>query len=380
MKPRPRDQDTDLVATVVFCAQYDSEHYDYRRLCEVVQDAVQKADEDLDGFTLRYHPLDDGSTAEPIPDEIWRAIHGAAVVIAEVSDLNSNVLLELGAALSAGKKMIMLREREVAQQPLPFNIRSRRWQEYDRGRPDKLMFALADDISHAVGQLPSDFFDEDDLEHFLSQYLDVVNTTDAFRDAFADRLERCERNFYYVGSAGLASIEEDWAGTYRDSLERLSAHRVVSLRSLKEVHAAPEKRSAVVDHCVWLARYYGLVREHILQLYDSPTVGPNRSGLALLVFDQEDVLLSFGRLRRTYNHKALVITDYKPAGTIAYQYARDLVAASDEIVADEFPPYFELETPLSEVPPRIAERAGADLQTLREVCAEFVEAEINGLS
>jgi len=374
MRKKEDNTEHTLTAEVVLCCQFDSPHYDFKQLKAAVQSAADEANKLDTRLDIVFTPPDDAAKAGEIPAEIKEAIKRAGIVILEISDLNPNVLVELGLAWQADRTMILLRE-EQASTALPFNIHSLRWESYRRDRLEQLEARLTRNISECLGSLPLDQLIQD-VEHLVEKFFRVVSTTDDLMATITDQLDRCEQNFYYIGSAGLAARMEESLDLYRKYLGGISSHRVVNMQSLKDLRQrfADIKTRDLANHCVWLARYHQLVAEETLSLYHSDAIGQSGKGMSLLVFDQEEVDLVLGRLLGKFNHKAFVLASER-AGSVAYDYAKNLVHKSEEIEAEELGPYFTLNEPVTKVPPAIAEAGGADLETLWHVCREYVESQ-----
>jgi len=78
---------------------------------------------------------DFSSTQGSIMQEVWAAIHGCRLVIAETTANNPNVYYELGIAHMLGKPAILLTQMQHVDQ-IPFDIRHLRFLIYDEAAPD----------------------------------------------------------------------------------------------------------------------------------------------------------------------------------------------------------------------------------------------------
>lgn len=89
-----------------------------------------------------------GRTSKPILSEIIESIVSSDVIIADVTDSNPNVFLELGYAWAIGKIVLLIADRV---DKLPFDIRGHRTIPYgDPTSARKVEAALADSIASAV--------------------------------------------------------------------------------------------------------------------------------------------------------------------------------------------------------------------------------------
>jgi hypothetical protein len=70
---------------------------------------------------------DDLYTAGPIVERIWRYLIQSAIVIADLTTRNGNVLYELGIAHTLGKEVILLTQQS---KDIPFDLRHHRWLSY----------------------------------------------------------------------------------------------------------------------------------------------------------------------------------------------------------------------------------------------------------
>ena len=79
------------------------------------------------GISLDYRPLQGGYGGH-VFNEIARAIIGADIAVFETSDLNPNVMIELGVALTWGVRCLPIRERSSGKPPS--DISGQTWAEY----------------------------------------------------------------------------------------------------------------------------------------------------------------------------------------------------------------------------------------------------------
>jgi hypothetical protein len=118
---------------VVLGYQWKSEHYDSKQLERNIQhhfsDAVQFRNESADTpITLVFEPLALG-LGEHVFNHIARKIIGADVAVFETSDLNPNVFLELGVALTWGVAVIPIKHHGCP--PPPSDISGQSWVDHE---------------------------------------------------------------------------------------------------------------------------------------------------------------------------------------------------------------------------------------------------------
>lgn len=85
-----------------------------------------------------------------IMDQVWRGIHDADVLVAELTTRNPNVFYELGLAHALGKPVILVAARE---EDVPFDLKHIRVIYYDTNDPfwgQKLIDKVADNIRSAL--------------------------------------------------------------------------------------------------------------------------------------------------------------------------------------------------------------------------------------
>jgi hypothetical protein len=77
------------------------------------------------GLTVRRG--DDCFTAHSVVQDVWKAIVGARLIVADCTDRNPNVFYEIGLAHTIGKPTILLTQRA---EDIPFDLRHLRYIEY----------------------------------------------------------------------------------------------------------------------------------------------------------------------------------------------------------------------------------------------------------
>lgn len=81
---------------------------------------------------LVCHRADDFKTNKAIIQDIWKAICEARLIIADITDLNPNVMYELGIAHTVGKETILIYQRGRGKDPkFPFDLAHIRRIEYE---------------------------------------------------------------------------------------------------------------------------------------------------------------------------------------------------------------------------------------------------------
>jgi hypothetical protein len=76
---------------------------------------------------LTVRRADDFFTADSVVKDVWKAIAGARLIVADCTDRNPNVFYEIGLAHAIGKPTILLTQR---QEDVPFDLRHWRYIAY----------------------------------------------------------------------------------------------------------------------------------------------------------------------------------------------------------------------------------------------------------
>ena len=122
------------VLSVVFGHQFQSDLYDSSKLKENVEMTVRSAVEEYNSLknaipvTLNFRSLAAGY-GEHLFNDICRDIISADIAIFDTSDLNPNVMLEMGVALTWGIRVLPIK-RKGRSKP-PSDISGQTWADYD---------------------------------------------------------------------------------------------------------------------------------------------------------------------------------------------------------------------------------------------------------
>lgn len=86
-----------------------------------------------------------------LEEHVFERIDRADVVIADISGLNSNVMLEFGYAISAGKQIVMITDKQTKDK-IPANLRGRLFIEYERSENEleRLSTLIATYVRQAI--------------------------------------------------------------------------------------------------------------------------------------------------------------------------------------------------------------------------------------
>lgn len=90
----------------------------------------------VESMGLVCHRADEYKTNKAIIQDIWKAICEAKIVIADLTNLNPNVMYELGIAHTVGKETVMITQRNDEEIKFPFDISHIRRIEYENTAPE----------------------------------------------------------------------------------------------------------------------------------------------------------------------------------------------------------------------------------------------------
>ena len=99
------------------------DHYSVDPVYKAIREGVEAADKSA-------KRVDEIMTATKIPDDVKELIRTSSAVVIDLTELNPNVLYELGFADGLGKKAILIQEGEVSE--LPFDFAANRVFTYKR--------------------------------------------------------------------------------------------------------------------------------------------------------------------------------------------------------------------------------------------------------
>lgn len=138
---------TETQKTCFVIQRFDGDKYD-KRYTEIYKDAIEKA-------SLKPTRADEVLGTKPIIETIESQIASCEAVLAEISENNENVFLELGYALAKNKPCVIICDREV-RMSLPFDIRHRPVIFYDSHSPSSFNKLARSITSHLIAEVGKD--------------------------------------------------------------------------------------------------------------------------------------------------------------------------------------------------------------------------------
>jgi hypothetical protein len=129
-----RERERRDVVKVVFGYQFESQHYDAETLREILERDFAAAVEEFNRSgghepVRLYLRLLSAGYGEHLFNEIAREVISADIAVFETSDLNPNVMLELGVALTWGIRVLPIKATGCPRPPS--DISGQTWADYD---------------------------------------------------------------------------------------------------------------------------------------------------------------------------------------------------------------------------------------------------------
>jgi len=367
-----------LPIKITLCYQYSSGYYDKSDLVNCVIQAVGIVNNEMENYEVRFDEIEQGES-DNIIDNINSVIEQSDIVIFEISDLNSNVIYELGLSRGSNKKCIIFKEKSSSQK-LPFDIAPLKFFSYSKRDFHILSNELATVIKKAIKNIPEEeLLSKDSWKSLLEKFFVPVTSTVQMKLIIKEMTRKTNLNFYYIGMAGLLSLGEEWLDELLNKETRPAIYRIVFMKPLSEVFSIYKDEELLIDYCYWLIRYYQYVKNKQILLYSCPDVGW-KAGMALFVADENDIMILTGTFD-DFNAKGIWINDAN-AGTMFKEYAKILAIGSSVLIKPrDFGKYFSLSEPTREIPSSIVDAIGKnqEMENLRGVCEKYIDDELKKL-
>lgn len=384
-----------LAISITLCHQFKSIHYNTAKLKSCIIQAAQESESMLDDVNMVFEDIEEATHANLVHENVISSIRKSHIIIFEISDVNPNVLYELGIANGLKKPIIILRECK-AQEELPTDVNQFMYLTYDKNELDKFSNKLARSITKAYSS-----YDEMDLisEALQSKIIDrymlkrpneifdklnqnnlvkILKSKDEYRIAFDQTIASTKVNFYYIGTMGFLSSGDQWLDLYIKHFEESKVFsRIVYLQTLKEFHNIYDDEEMLIDYCLWLSQNYYLLKNKIISMNISQDVGIWKNGISIVVSDEEKLLISTGSFGSEYNNKGFLINN-EEISQVFKEYAKILAIKSKKIKSRNLIEYFSFGDKLKELPETIkAVLDKKDFSELRRVCEKYVYKNIS---
>jgi len=383
-----------LSIIITLCHQFESEFYSSKLLKNTIISATQVAEDMLMDVNMAFEDIEEAIHSSEVRQNVTTSIRKADIVIFEISDLNHNVMYELGIANTLGKPIILLRE-ESSKKELPSDVNQFIYLKYNKNKMDTLILDLSkkikklytsiDEISFVPKDIQEKIVDrymQDNAKHIFTKLdrhdlVKIINSTKEFNVAFEKILASTQKNFYYIGAVGMLSSDNEWLERYvKYFTEQKVFSRVVYLHTLKEFYKIYEDEEMLIDYCFWLAQNYYLLHKKILSINLSQDVGIWKNGMSLIVSDEEKLLISTGQFSSEYNYKGLYIEDAN-ISRIFKEYAKLLAFKSKNITSKRMTGFFSFDEKIIKLPLEIKEALEGDLSNLRDACEKYIDKCLN---
>lgn len=375
---------------ITLCHQFKSKYYNSKALKSCIRSAIQDAEDSLTNVNMAFEDIEEAVHDQQVHANVTKAIRKSHMVVFEISDLNHNVMYELGIANTLGKPIIIIREKS-SDKELPADINQFIYLEYDKGNLDELtvnitkkltkLYHSIDEIKHIPRKIQ-----EKVITHFMKNEPEYIfeslnkgnlvkplHTKEEFQVAFEEILASTKKNFYYIGTMGFLASGDKWFDLYSNYFdEKKVFSRIVYLKSLKEFYAIYEDEEMLINYCMWLSQNYYFLEKKIISLSLSSDVGIWKNGMSLVVSDEQKLLISAGQFRASYHNKGVIINN---AGIshIFKEYAKILAEKSKHITAHGIIKYFSFNTEIKQLPEEIyAALQSKNFGKVKEACTSYV--------
>jgi len=380
-----------LAVAITLCYQFESTYYNKGQLKSCILRATEEAEEIIsDNVNIVFEDIENANLGNMVHENVSNSIRKSHIVIFELSDVNPNVLYELGIANGLKKPIIIIRE-EDSQEELPSDINQLIYLTYRKEKLDNFHHELAATIVKIYDSYDETSFISSSLkEKILYKYaeenpekifeilghtnkLKVLQTKNDFSSSFRTVLSSTIMNFYYVGAMGFLSSGEEWLEIYTENFTKGKVFsRVIYLQSLKDFYDIYDDEDMLINYCVWLAQNYYLLKLKVITISHSKDISIWKNGLSFIVSDEKKLLISTGAFMEQYNNKGFLIENEEIAKMFK-EYAKILAIKSKKVKIKDFLRYFSLGEELTEIPPAIINALETgDYDQLREVCEQYV--------
>ena len=152
-----------LAISITLCHQFDSKYYDTGKLKSCIVRAAEESEEMLDNVNMVFEDIEDAIYDTQVHSNVIKSIRNSHIVIFEISDVNPNVVYELGIASGLEKPIIILREKS-SKEELSTDINQFIYIEYDKNELHRLSGILAHKIAKIYGHYNEIDFISDTLQ------------------------------------------------------------------------------------------------------------------------------------------------------------------------------------------------------------------------
>jgi len=380
-----------LAVAITLCYQFESDYYNRGQLKSCILRATEESEAMIDdNVNMVFEDIENANLGNMVHENVTNSIRKSHIVIFELSDVNANVIYELGIANGLKKPIIIIRE-ESSREELPTDINQLIYLTYKKDKLESFHHILASSIVKIFNSYDeTNFISESLKEKILKKYaeespekifdilgqsnkLKVLQTKNDFSCSFQEVLSSTNINFYYVGAMGFLASGKEWLDMYTENFSQGKVFsRIVYLQSLKDFYEIYDDEDMLINYCVWLAQNYHLLKLKVIAISHSQDSSIWKNGLSFIVSDEKKLLISTGVFSDLYNNKGFIIENEEIAKMFK-EYAKILSVKSKTVKPKDFLHYFSFGEDLSEIPAVIV---GAleedDYNKLRVACEKYV--------
>ncbi len=364
----------DITLKITLCYQYNSEHFSKLDLLDCVTKSIDIVNHEIETFNLVFDEIEEGSASMNMHENIHKVIEESHLVIFEISDLNKNVLYELGLVKGLKKRFLLLREDNIKEK-LPFDIAPFQYLSYKKSDLLNFKNQLASKVKRIVSLFqPEDIFSENSINKLLSNYFQPIKSDDDVEKLFNQLLSKTKLNFYYIGTIGFLTNTNniDWIEKLIQKKPKPNIYRIVFLRNLKEVYQVYQNSEILENYCRWLAKYYIHVKLNNIKLFDCPDVGIWKAGMSIITSDENELIILTGNFEE-FNTKGIWIK-HEEVGSIFKEYSKVLaVGYSKKVNHLDMIKYFNLGDKASTLKFLESLPKTVEDEQIEKLCAEFIE-------
>jgi len=379
-----------LAISITLCHQFKSNYYNSARLKSCIIKSAEDSEAMLENINLVFEDIEEATQSSLVHENVINSIRKSHIVIFELSDVNPNVLYELGIANGLKKPIIVLRETN-ANEKLPTDLNQFIYLTYDKNKLDKFHHKLSESIIKAYKSYDELDFISDRLklkvvDNFMSQNTEIIfqklnqnnlvkalKGKDDFSYALKEIILNTKTNFFYVGAMGYLASGNDWVDLYQKQFfDNKVFSRIVYLKTLKEFYDIYDDEEMLVNYCIWMSINYHLLRNKMITISYSEDISIWKNGLSFVVSDEKKLLIATGSFYQENNVTGLLIEN-KEIAQMFKEYANILSVKSKRVKLKDMIKFYSFDKKIDKFPKNIKKVLDEENFTqLRSVCEEYI--------
>jgi len=379
-----------LAISITLCHQFESNYYNSAKIKSCIIKSAEDSESMLENINLVFEDIEEATHSSMVHENVINSIRKSHIVIFELSDVNPNVLYELGIANGLKKPIIVLRETN-ANEKLPTDLNQFIYLTYDKNKLDKFHHKLSKSIIKAYESYDELDFISDRLklkivDKFMSQNADIIfqklnknnlvkalKGKDDFAYALKDIILNTKTNFYYIGAMGYLASGDDWVDLYQKQFfDNKIFSRIVYLKTLKEFYDIYDDDEMLINYCIWMSINYHLLKHKMITISYSEDISIWKNGLSFVVSDEKKLLIATGSFYQENNVTGLLIENGEIAQMFK-EYAKILAVKSKRVKPKDMIKFFSFDKKIDKFPKNIKKVLDEEnFMELRSVCEEYV--------